>query len=70
MALRFGRDAPRRSGVLEIVLAVRLRRQLRGAWLFGLAGPLSVVFGALVLLFPGLKARRDTPSKAIKERRW
>ena len=41
------------TGVLEIVLAVRLRRQLRREWLFALAGLLSVVFGALVLLFPG-----------------
>jgi uncharacterized membrane protein HdeD (DUF308 family) len=41
------------SGVLEIVLAVRMRRMLRGEWLLGLAGLLSVVFGVLVLLFPG-----------------
>jgi len=41
------------TGVLEIILAVRLRRQIRGEWLLGLAGLLSVVFGVLVLLFPG-----------------
>jgi uncharacterized membrane protein HdeD (DUF308 family) len=41
------------SGVLEIVMAVRLRQQLRGEWLLGLAGLLSIVFGTLVLLFPG-----------------
>ena len=41
------------NGALEIILAVRLRRQVRGEWLLGLAGLLSVVFGVLVLLFPG-----------------
>jgi len=41
------------TGVLEIILAVRLRHQLRSEWLLGLAGLLSVVFGVLVLLFPG-----------------
>jgi uncharacterized membrane protein HdeD (DUF308 family) len=41
------------NGVLEIILAVRLRRQMRGEWLLGLAGVVSIVFGVLVLLFPG-----------------
>jgi uncharacterized membrane protein HdeD (DUF308 family) len=44
------------NGVLEIILAVRLRRHLRGEWLLGLAGVLSTVFGVLVLLFPGTGA--------------
>jgi uncharacterized membrane protein HdeD (DUF308 family) len=40
------------TGVLDIVAAVRLRRQITGEWLLGLAGVASVVFGALVFLYP------------------
>jgi uncharacterized membrane protein HdeD (DUF308 family) len=43
------------SGVLEIAMAVRLRDEIRGRgeWLLGLAGFVSILFGAFVLLFPG-----------------
>lgn len=44
------------TGVLEIVAAVRLRRQLAGEWWLLLSGVLSVVFGALVMLAPAAGA--------------
>jgi uncharacterized membrane protein HdeD (DUF308 family) len=40
-------------GVMEIVIAIRLRKEIEGEfWLF-LAGLVSVVFSVLLLLFPG-----------------
>ena len=39
-------------GVSEIVAAVWLRKQIRGEWLLGLIGALSVAFGVLLVLFP------------------
>jgi uncharacterized membrane protein HdeD (DUF308 family) len=46
------------SGALEIAMAVRLRNEIegKGEWLLGIAGFVSVVFGVLVLLFPGAGA--------------
>lgn len=44
------------TGVTELVAAVRLRHQVRGLWLMGAAGVLSIVFGALLVLFPGAGA--------------
>jgi uncharacterized membrane protein HdeD (DUF308 family) len=43
------------SGVLEMALAVRLRREIegRGEWLLGIAGFVSILFGVFVLVFPG-----------------
>jgi uncharacterized membrane protein HdeD (DUF308 family) len=40
------------TGVLEIVAAVRLRRELRREWLLALSGVLSVVFGVLLVVWP------------------
>jgi uncharacterized membrane protein HdeD (DUF308 family) len=40
------------TGVLDIVSAVRLRRDLAGEWLLALSGIASVVFGALVFMYP------------------
>ena len=40
------------TGVLDIALAIRLRRAIRGEWGLFLAGAVSIVFGVLVFLFP------------------
>jgi len=40
------------TGIFEILTAIRLRRQMEGEWTLGLAGALSFVFGALVVLMP------------------
>ena len=44
------------TGVLEIVAAVRLRRQIDNEWWLGLSGALSVVFGVLLMAAPGAGA--------------
>ena len=44
------------SGVLDLAMAVRLRREIRGEWLLGLAGLVSILFGAFVIAVPGAGA--------------
>jgi len=44
------------TGVLEIVAAIRLRREVEGEWLMILAGIVSVVFGVLLVANPGAGA--------------
>jgi uncharacterized membrane protein HdeD (DUF308 family) len=40
------------TGVFEIVAAVRLREQIRGEFWLGLAGVASILYGAILFLFP------------------
>lgn len=44
------------TGVMEIMGAIQLRQVIEGEWLYILSGIASVVFGALVILFPGAGA--------------
>jgi uncharacterized membrane protein HdeD (DUF308 family) len=44
------------TGVLEVIAAVRLRKEIRNEWWLALSGVLSIVFGALVMLVPGAGA--------------
>ncbi|MCU7730798.1 HdeD family acid-resistance protein [Actinoplanes sp. KI2] len=40
------------TGVLEIVAAFRLRKEMRHEWLLALSGALSVLFGVLLVVWP------------------
>jgi uncharacterized membrane protein HdeD (DUF308 family) len=40
------------TGVLDIVVAVRVRKFIRGEWLLVLSGIASVLFGVIVFLYP------------------
>jgi uncharacterized membrane protein HdeD (DUF308 family) len=44
------------TGILEIVAAVRLRKQITGEWLLALAGVASLLFGIAILAAPLLGA--------------
>ncbi|HEV7912199.1 MAG TPA: HdeD family acid-resistance protein [Albitalea sp.] len=44
------------TGALDIAIAIRLRKVLRGQWLLVLSGIVSVLFGALVFALPGAGA--------------
>jgi uncharacterized membrane protein HdeD (DUF308 family) len=44
------------NGVTEIAAAIRLRKVITNEWLLVLAGILSIVFGILLLLQPGIGA--------------
>ena len=44
------------TGVFEIVMAVRLRTQIKGEFWLGLAGVASILFGVILLVFPAAGA--------------
>jgi uncharacterized membrane protein HdeD (DUF308 family) len=44
------------TGIAEIVVAIRIRRQVRGERILALAGALSVVAGVIILVRPGAGA--------------
>jgi uncharacterized membrane protein HdeD (DUF308 family) len=44
------------TGIIDLVIAIRLRKEIRNEWFLGLAGLISVVFGAFVLISPGAGA--------------
>jgi uncharacterized membrane protein HdeD (DUF308 family) len=44
------------SGVFDIAMAVRLRKEIEGEWLLGLAGAVSILFGVFVIILPGAGA--------------
>ena len=44
------------TGVMRIVLAVRLRKEIEGEWWMALAGLAGIVFGALMMARPGAGA--------------
>lgn len=44
------------TGVLQIVVAIRLRKEIKGEWLLILGGLASVVFGVLLVAQPGAGA--------------
>src|SRR6266540_4229227 len=41
------------TGAFEIAAAIRLRREIEGEWLLGLAGFASLLFGVLLVILPG-----------------
>jgi uncharacterized membrane protein HdeD (DUF308 family) len=44
------------TGILQIIIAIRLRKTVSNEWLLVLSGIVGMVFGALVLIFPGAGA--------------
>jgi uncharacterized membrane protein HdeD (DUF308 family) len=44
------------TGVLEVITAIRLRKEIEHEWLLGLAGLASVAFGVLLMARPGAGA--------------
>jgi uncharacterized membrane protein HdeD (DUF308 family) len=44
------------TGILEVAAAIMLRRHIRGEWWLALAGVLSVAFGAVLAIWPGVGA--------------
>lgn len=44
------------TGLAEIVVAIRIRRQVHGEWMLALSGVISIALGVLMLVYPGAGA--------------
>jgi uncharacterized membrane protein HdeD (DUF308 family) len=42
------------TGVLKVIMAISLRREIENEWLMILSGVLSVLFGVLLAVLPGV----------------
>jgi uncharacterized membrane protein HdeD (DUF308 family) len=42
------------TGILKVVMAILLRREIENEWLMVLSGPLSLLFGVLLAVLPGV----------------
>lgn len=40
------------SGIIDVLVAVRVRTYMKGEWLLGLSGIVAIVFGLMLLMFP------------------
>ena len=42
------------TGILELVMAFEVRKEIRGEWVMALTGVLSIIFGLLLAAIPGI----------------
>ena len=44
------------TGIIDLAIAIRLRKEIRNEWFLGLAGIISILFGVFALISPGAGA--------------